>query len=295
MSAGPELERRAATLRSLDGVVTGMKAYAGATIRKTERLIPGVRAFEEALLDALADLAPCCGGLFAPSGEGGGRIIVALGSSQGLCGAFNERVAAGLAAELRDGDRVVVIGRRLRPLLEARSVPIAGFHEAVVSVNAIGPALREIVQPLMADFAGGRAEGLAALYGWAEGPRSGVRLEPILPPDPGRVLPRGGAPEPPATHLPPRVLLEEVLLDFLGIGLHRAYLESIRCENWHRVRSLEGAADTLRRRVAEIEGQRRYLRQEEVTEEMLEILGTGMFFGGGGPPGTPVAGSASTP
>ena len=42
------------------------------------------------------------------------------------------------------------------------------------------------------------------------------------------------------------------------------------------MRVLEGATESLKRRIAELGAQRNYLRQEEITEEMLEILSSGV-------------------
>jgi len=41
------------------------------------------------------------------------------------------------------------------------------------------------------------------------------------------------------------------------------------------MRVLEGATENLKRRISELGSLRNYLRQEEITEEMLEILSSG--------------------
>jgi F0F1-type ATP synthase gamma subunit len=55
-------------------------------------------------------------------------------------------------------------------------------------------------------------------------------------------------------------------------------VESLRSENWYRLRSMEGASENITRHIEELESQWKYLRQEEITGEMLEILGSGGFF-----------------
>jgi len=44
------------------------------------------------------------------------------------------------------------------------------------------------------------------------------------------------------------------------------------------MRSMEGASETLKRQLSDLNAMQMYTRQEEITEEMLEILGSGMFF-----------------
>jgi len=55
-------------------------------------------------------------------------------------------------------------------------------------------------------------------------------------------------------------------------------MESLRSENWYRLRSMEGASEALKRQLSNLTSMQMYTRQEEITEEMLEILGSGMFF-----------------
>jgi F0F1-type ATP synthase gamma subunit len=41
---------------------------------------------------------------------------------------------------------------------------------------------------------------------------------------------------------------------------------------------MEGASENLKRRLSDLDSLQNYVRQEEITEEMLEILGGGMFY-----------------
>ena len=92
MPGSPEIERRIRTFSSIEDIVNAMKAYAGVTIKRTEEMVRAVRAYEEQVLRALAAVAGDDPELLVPEGRGG-RILVVFGSSQGLCGPLNERVA----------------------------------------------------------------------------------------------------------------------------------------------------------------------------------------------------------
>jgi F0F1-type ATP synthase gamma subunit len=41
---------------------------------------------------------------------------------------------------------------------------------------------------------------------------------------------------------------------------------------------MEGASENIKRHITELDSLRKYLRQEEITGEILEILGSGGFF-----------------
>jgi F0F1-type ATP synthase gamma subunit len=86
-------------------------------------------------------------------------------------------------------------------------------------------------------------------------------------------------PERPAAHLRRTAgRVRRVLEEFLSASLYRCYVESLRSETWFRLRTMEEASESLKKRIAELSSQQNYVRQEEITEEMLEILGGGMFF-----------------
>jgi F0F1-type ATP synthase gamma subunit len=82
----------------------------------------------------------------------------------------------------------------------------------------------------------------------------------------------------PLTYLEPVFILNKALEELLYISLYRGFIESLRSENWYRLRSMEGAAESLKGRISDLNSLQKYIRQEEITEEMLEILGSGMFY-----------------
>ena len=83
----------------------------------------------------------------------------------------------------------------------------------------------------------------------------------------------------PFTYLNAEVIFARALDELLYISFYRCYAESLRSENWYRLRRMEGASDILQKHIGELSSLQKYVRQEEITEEMLEILGSGMFYG----------------
>lgn len=103
-------------------------------------------------------------------------------------------------------------------------------------------------------------------------------MKQTLPPDMHKEGALSQTRVPPYTYLEPKKIFEKILEEFLFISLYRGYVESLRSENWYRMRSMEGASETLKRQLSDLNAMQMYTRQEEITEEMLEILGSGMFF-----------------
>jgi ATP synthase F1 gamma subunit len=266
-------------LAATGDIVDAMKAYAGVAIRKTEELIANVREFEGNILSALAETMSLNGMLANGRPKGERRLLVPFGSSQGFCGPFNEKMADAVAGMMTEGDSLFLVGRRLRSSLALRGIEETGFHDSVVSVGGIPSALRECLSLLLALYRDGGYYTLTLVYTSFFGKSAEIAVEQILPPDVDRVpAVRAGKPAV-LLYLDQKLIFQRLLEQFLGISLYRCFLESLRSENRYRLSSMEGASDTIRRRIAGLDSLGKYARQEEVTEEMLEILGSGGFFG----------------
>jgi ATP synthase F1 gamma subunit len=256
-----------------------MKAYAGVTIRRTEELVLNIRRYEENILSSLADVMA---GHPENALEGQGmrkRILIAFGSSQGLCGAYNEKIADTVLDTITGDDTLFVMGRRLKSSLELRKLRYDYFDDSVVSVDGIEDALRETTSRIMSIYKNREYYKLAITFTSVPGNKPDISTEQVLPPDIGRVHTLRPAGVSPLTYLEREIILNKVLEEFLYTTLYRGFLESLRSENWYRLRSMEGAAESIKRQISDLGSLQNYIRQEEITEEMLEILGSGMFFG----------------
>ncbi len=273
------IERRIQAFQTIQDIIDTMKAHAGVAIRRTDELVLNIRRYEEEVLSALGELLVHDPGLSRGTLQGGKRILVAFGSSQGLCGAYNERLADVLSENVAADDAVFVIGRRLQSVIETRKMNYQGHGDFVGSVNGIRPALQKTLSRITDVYGKKEYFRLSFVFTVVSEKKAGIMLEQILPPDVKRARPPQGAQGFIYSHLSPASLLDKVLEELLYISLYRCFVESLRSENWYRLRSMEGASENLRRHISELDSLRNYMRQEEITEEMLEILGSGMFFG----------------
>jgi F-type H+-transporting ATPase subunit gamma len=278
MITSAALENNIRSFHEVENIVGAMKAYAGVAVRKAEEIVRNIRVCEESALQALGSIVAQCPQL-SPGRDGDGRrIFVAFGSSMGLCGMYNENILEGVAAVCTGDDALCVVGRRLHLLAESRGMACATHLEAPSSVDGIKAALQESVARIREIYSREEYYTLILVFTTVEANRADIAVEQVLPPDfarAGAALPTG---EPTLIYDEPENLFSGILEEFLSTSLFRCYVESLRSENWYRLRTMEGASENLKRRVQELRSLYNYVRQEEVTEEMLEILGGGMLF-----------------
>lgn len=277
MLSSTDIEKKIKAFHTIGDIVSVMKAYAGVTIRKTEEHVLNIRAYEENVFYAMTDLMTYYAGITLEKGDRK-RILIAFGSSQGLCGPFNEKVADAVSENISNDDALYVIGERLKSSLESGHIAYMGYTDSIVSISGVQQALKEIINRIMNIYKKEEYYNLTIIFTYIYGNKAEISVEQILPPDINRVRALRPAKMPPLTYLEPEIIFNKVLEEFLYISLYRGFIESLRSENWYRLRSMEGASESLKRRVSELNSLQKYVRQEEITEEMLEILGSGMFY-----------------
>lgn len=275
-----EIQRKISSIRAIGEIINAMKAYSGVTIRKTEETVYNIRRYEDNLLCAMSDLQvhhpPAATALLR---RGTRRIMVAFGSSQGLCGSYNDRVAEAVSGAMQETDSLFVVGRRLKGVLDSKGITYGVHAEAPVSVSGIESALESTLKSVLEEYQRGEYYSLAFVFSYVEEDEAVLSTEQILPPDPGRVKARRAVERPPLVYINPTRLFEDILQEFLYISFYRCFLESLRSENWYRLKTLQGASQNIDHRLEELRSLQNYARQEEITEEMIEILGGGRFFG----------------
>lgn len=278
MISSIDIEKKIKAFFTIEDIISAMKAYAGVTIRKTEELVQNIRAYEKNILSALSDVMTHHPISSIPEQQGGKRVIVVFGSSQGLCGAYNEKIVDIVSDTITDNDTLFVIGRRLKSSLELRHLTYDYLNDSIVSVNGIEEALRETISKIMAIYKEKEYYNLAFIFTSISENKAEISIEQVLPPDITKVHDLSPAKITPLTYLEPELIFNKALEEFLYISLYRGFIESLRSENWYRLRSMEGAAESIKRRLSDLDSMQKYIRQEEITEEMLEILGSGMFY-----------------
>jgi ATP synthase F1 gamma subunit len=279
VSGSVDVEKKIRVFSDIGDIIGAMKAYAGVAIRKTEAIIANIREYETNVLLALADVISVRSGMPLVKGNGGTkRLLVAFGSSQGLCGAYNEKLADSISTLMKGDDSLYVIGRRLKSALESRNIRQEVYQESIAGVGGIDQAWRECISRLLELY---RNEGyytLTLVFTVISEKRAAVSINRVLPPELCREKSKGTSKPAPLTYLEPATIFDRLLEEFISISLYRGFVESLRSENWYRLRSMEGASENITRHIEELESLWKYLRQEEITGEMLEILGSGGFF-----------------
>lgn len=283
MATQEELRSRITAMRELRNLVRIMRALAAVKSRVYAGAAASSREYADVvsagLQVLLRELPPGLETRVVGTGPG---VVVAFGSDQGMCGAFNRRVAArvgivlaGIAAD-RPVPHLVAVGLRLaRELEDAGCPPDVAVHlpAGLEGVVDAGRGLLKRVDGLRREAG---AAWVRVVHHRPAGPMGFDTVDhQIVPLDPGWLRSQADEPWPsrclPMTQGPPAALLVELVRQHLFVALFRAFAESMAAENSARLSAMEAASRSVDERLENLDRRFHAERQRAITEELLDV------------------------
>ncbi|HQZ40495.1 MAG TPA: F0F1 ATP synthase subunit gamma [Vicinamibacterales bacterium] len=280
------LEQLSQTLESLDdlrSIVRTMKALAAASIRQYERAVESLEHYSRTVDLGLHVVLREMPEPMTSSRRTHGPIgVVVFGSDHGLCGRFNEELAGFVHEHVRaraeaETVRVLVIGARMTPLIEASDLTVDSTLPVPGSAARITALVDKILLTLDTWQAKAAVVGVHLFYNRR---RARSRLHPtaqrLLPVDlrhfrrleeepwPSRVLP--------TFSMDRERLFTALVRQYLFVSLFRACTESQAAEHASRLSAMQSASRNLDDRQTELIAEFRRRRQEVITAELLDVV-----------------------
>jgi F-type H+-transporting ATPase subunit gamma len=281
MQTPDAVRRRLDTFEELRSVVRTMKALAAVSLRQYEEAVGALgeyaRMVDLGLQVLLRERPEAVSGPSRP--VLGSHAAIVFGSDQGLCGSFNDQIAA-FFVETRPATAsgpLLAVGARVAGRLEEAGLPPAG----VLSLPASAPLITSLVQDLLAWVDARRVAGECdAVDLYYHRPRGAAAYvphhAPLLPLDRTRLRALAGAPWPSRSRPVYRsawpVLFATVVRQHLFVALHRAVAESLVSENASRLAAMHAAERNIDERLDALRTEFHLQRQTAITTELLDIV-----------------------
>lgn len=278
------VRRRIRSVQSTMKITRAMELIAASRIVKAQSRVEAARPYAELLTQAMEDVARQTGSLAHPLLEERERPasvgVLVITSDRGLAGAYNANVlkrAEDLLGRVR--------GRGLDPVLYAagkKAISYFRFRGAPLEATWSGfsevPNYRgaeDIGRRLIDDFASGRIDEVHCAY---TDFRSAFTFRAtdkrFLPIAPGEIVGEPGKPHPEYLFEPaPGAILDELLPRYVVTKVYFALLESAASENAARQRAMKAATDNAEELIKVLTRQLNRARQDEITAEIMEIVG----------------------
>jgi F-type H+-transporting ATPase subunit gamma len=272
-----EVQGRIGTVHQLEAVITAMRGSAAARSREARGRLDGIRAYAAAIGQAIGEavaLAPEPDPQLPKTVHLDGRIVIVLCAEQGFAGTFNERVLDAAEDHLKfTGSELLVVGDRGAMVAAERGL-VFGWSAPMVSHADEVPLLASrITDALYSRLANGQVTRVTVIHA-VPAPSASIEIveRTLLPFDFTRFKVAPGAIAP-LTTLPAEQLLAELAEEYVYAELCEEVMLSFAAENEARMRAMIAARSNVSRKLDELVGSFRRLRQEEITGEIIELCG----------------------
>jgi len=275
------LSTRLANVRAVEPIVSALRTIALGNRLSAINRSRTVAQYCQELLHILALVTPCLGdnhpAWCVQGNRGGHLLLLVVGSERGLCGAFNDAVAAHarqlLAEYTAAGEEVTLmsLGRQIQKALRRQGrLPV---WSGKLSGTALPPfdLAREITSGWLEDCEKGEVSAVDVVYnarrGLAGYSPTTVRLLPLSPP----VVVPEESPWPPIVDTEPRALCRRLARLWFSAAFYGILLDSAAAEHSARYQLLEGASQNAQRMIEELNLSLQVARQEAITAEVQDL------------------------
>lgn len=281
MASERDIKRRIKAVRNTQQITKAMKMVAAARIKKAEDVLKAARPYSKLLKEVVQDLVSNAEEVIHPLMQSRtvrrtGFLIVT--SDKGLCGAYNNNllklVMSTLNQQAPDSYRVISVGSKGDKFLRRRKVPMAKSYTGWLPSFAMAQELADILNQW---FVSGEVDEVKVFYSQAiSAATQKPTLEAILPLTreamSGTTTPTGA--EVSYTFEPsPEAALNVLLPRYLSNIIYRILAESRVSELGARLKSMSNATDNANKLAGELTLQFYRIRQDNITKEILEIVG----------------------
>jgi F-type H+-transporting ATPase subunit gamma len=275
------LRRQMKSTETLESVVRTMEALSMTSIHQCEAAVASLSDYTRTVhLGLQAALRQRGDGGILPVEPGARTGAVVFGSAWGLCGRFNEQVAAFAAEQVgarpEGPRRVLALGQ----LVEGRLADHGHVPDRVLAP----PTAVEQITARVSDLLGEverwreteRIQTVRLFFNETTGPTSFAPTQQRLLPLDRHWLERLTA-RPWPTRMIPLVrmdwapLFAALVRQYLFVSLYRAFAESLASEHSSRLAAMQAAQNTAEERLRDLRRRYHQRRQSAITEELLDI------------------------
>ena len=270
---------RIRSVRQLSSVIGAMRGIAAARAREARERLEGVRAYAATVGSAIGQalgLVDDGGPPVGPRDGRGGHLVIALCAEQGFAGVFNRRVLDVAERVLkRDGARrseLLLLGARGLIAADERGLLVGWSRPMVAHVDEVGALADRVTEQLYRRLGSGQATRVNIVHATPSLSEIEIVDRALAPFDFAR-FPPARTMRQPIISLPPQVLLAELAQEYVFAELCEALTLSLAAENEARMRAMSAAKTNVAKMLDELIARSRQLRQEEITNEIIELGG----------------------
>ncbi|MFC1994565.1 ATP synthase F1 subunit gamma [Chloroflexota bacterium] len=271
------IRKRIRSIQSTAKITRAMEMIATARMRRAQLQALAARPYAEKMSQVLADLATQQEDTLHPlltNREVKHIAVLHITPDRGLCGGLNSNIsrhAAAFILEQRAPVTLITAGRKGRDFMFRRGQDIRAEFSGISDRPSLADTL-PISRVVIDDYVDGFVDQIYLCY--AEFISTTVQrpvLQQLLPIEPAQFEPGQTVEyiyEPSSIHV-----LDQLLPRYVEMQVYHAILESIASEHSARMVAMRNATDNAKEMIEELTLTYNKVRQEMITNELLDISG----------------------
>jgi F-type H+-transporting ATPase subunit gamma len=268
-----DVEERLSGVHQLELVVNAMRGVAASRSRDARNRLLAVRAYANTIGNAIGEALA----LVPEDGQIGNRptpgnhILIVLCAEQGFVGAFNNRVLSAAEAHLGDGaSELLLAGDRGLMVAAERGLSVVWSSPMPTHVEDCAALANRLAEAVYERLTNGATRVTIVHATPTASMTTDVVVRTLVPLDLGR-FPVSRRLIPPLITQDPGRLIMQLADEYMFAELSEAVTLSFAAENIARMNAMIAARDNVEQKLGELKGLFRRLRQEGVTNEIVEL------------------------
>jgi len=274
MIASLKLKRKLQSTREIEEIVSSMKAFANFNVQTAKKSLSNLRIYQNTIEDSFGDIITLFPHLIKKSLSDKKRtIFVVFLSQEGLCGFFNEDILNFFEKIPHEDSITIIMGEKGAQEAKSRKIACKHHLSGTSNVEAIEINAIELSSYLIEIFEKEHFDKVTLIHAELEAGSYKIVEKRVLPPDFSKFYKKSLQKEP-LLYLKSEDILHSLIKEYLHISIYRAFIESVASENQARLNAMVYASNTIKEREKLLTQELNVHRQQEITDELLEITNT---------------------
>ncbi|WP_289041124.1 FoF1 ATP synthase subunit gamma [uncultured Aliiroseovarius sp.] len=273
------LTHRTQTMTSIRGIVRTMKTMSAINALPYEQAAQAIEAYQDTVLQGFHAFVRCHGPLLDDPDPDAAPIVIVFGSDHGLCGNYNEIIAAEAQGLSCPDAQVICIGAQMEDALFGQDIRPVTTLLPPATADGLARLAGRLITLLDQMRPSGRSTAIKVSLVHMERAAHGLQspvTQQLLPLE--RNMTEGLARQPwtsrslPQFRMPPDHLLASLIRSYLFARLYRSAAEAMVTENAARLARMQQAEQSIDDQLEVLNAELRTVRQSEITTELLDVI-----------------------
>ena len=284
------IKQEISSVNDLQKTVSTMKILAAANIKKFEKIVLNIKKYQSNInlgIQAILKQNPKILNYikytenFYNNENNSYNIFIIIGSNNGLCGKFNDRIANFFSDKINKSHNnyIITIGDRINMLIKSKKIQIDQHFQTPNSPKQINELLYNILENINKKISEKDLKKVVIFYTEYDNNNknnSSISFKKVLPFDSIYFEKLKNKPWPtnniPYWRINIRTIMADFIQQYIFISIYLPIASSMAAEQFSRLITLQRSEKNIKERISELNSLYNRTRQNKITSDILDTI-----------------------